>query len=177
MAGADVIEAAIGITLLIIVSYVVIGGIMTTAEVVSNTQKDMTLLQEERLGTSINITDYHYQISIPGRWYIHFRVRNEGNQIIQNIDTTDVMLIRGSNAPLLYRYGSGTYLTMTWLNRGLERDSARNPEVINPNQWDPGEYLFGEIEVNFLPTTNDRLEVVLSNGVKAFTIRDIYLGT
>jgi archaellum component FlaG (FlaF/FlaG flagellin family) len=174
MAGADVIEAAMGFFLLVIVSYVVFGTIMTSVDTVSNAQNDMTLSHEERLGTSINITNYHYQSSGFGEWYIHFRVLNNGNQMIHDINEMDVMLIQGSNAPLLYTYGSGTLPTTTWINNGLERDSARNPEVINPNQWDPGEYLYGQIEVNVLPTTNDRLEVVLSNGVEAITNSNIY---
>ena len=86
MAGADVIEAAIGITLLLIVSYVVLGGITTAGDMVSTAKKDMTLMQEERLGTSITIADYHYDIIAGPIYEIHFRVLNNGNQVIRNID-------------------------------------------------------------------------------------------
>jgi len=176
LAGADVIEAAIGITLLLIVSYVVLGGITTAADKVSSAKKDMTLLQDERLGTSITVADYHYDIIAGPIYEIHFRALNNGNQVIRNIDQMNVVLYHGSDTPKLLINGSGTVGTNTWKMIELERDSGWHIEVINPNQWDPGEYLFGEIQVNaYEPTNVDLLDVILANGVKASTTTAIYL--
>jgi hypothetical protein len=164
MAGADVIEAAIGITLLLIVSYVVLGSITTAADTVSTARKDMTLIQEERLGTSIRIADDHYHGAPDNR--IDFMVSNNGTQIIHNINQTEVMLMLSPNAPVLYKNGPGTGLgTTTWYNNGTWLDvTGTHGEIINPGQWDPGEYLWGQVWVN--PNCN-QLEVVLSNGAKA----------
>jgi len=174
MAGADVIEAAIGITLLLIVSYVVLGGITTAGDMVSTAKKDMTLMQEERLGTSITIADYHYDIIAGPIYEIHFRVLNNGNQVIRNIDKMNVVFYHGSDTPKLLINGSGEVGTNTWKMIELERDSGWHNEVINPNQWDPGEYLFGEIQVNYVPSNVDLLEVILANGVTASTTTAIY---
>jgi hypothetical protein len=170
MAGADVIEAAIGITLLLIVSYVVLGSITTAADTVSTARKDMTLLQEERLGTSIWMADAHYHGTFdvsPNR--IDFRVRNNGTQIIHNISQTEIMLMLSPNAPVLYKNGPLTGLGITtWFNNGLWLDTTGSQgEIINPGQWDPGEYLWGQVWVD--PQSN-QLEVILSNGVKASTV-------
>ena len=174
MAGADVIEAAIGITLLLIVSYVVLGGITTAGDMVSTAKKDMTLMQEERLGTSITIADYHYDVIGGPTYEIHFRVLNNGNQVIRNIDKMNVVFYHGSDTPKLLINGSGEVGTNTWKMIELERDSGWHNEVINPNQWDPGEYLFGEIQVNYVPSNVDLLEVILANGVTASTTTAIY---
>ena len=57
MAVAGIIAAAVGVMLLIVVGYVVVGATITTAETVTNAQKDVTLQNEIRLGTAIVITD------------------------------------------------------------------------------------------------------------------------
>jgi hypothetical protein len=178
MAGADIIEAAIGITLLLIVSYVVLGSITTAADTVSTAKKDMTLLQEERLGTSITIADYHYD-KVGLIYGIDFRVLNNGNQVIRNINKTEVFFYNGSGTPQLYINGSGTFGTNTWKRIELERDSAAqgHNEIINKMQWDPGECLYGKIEVNYLPSNVDLLDVILANGVKASTTTAIYQGS
>ena len=148
-------------------SYVVIGSIITAADTVSTAQKDMTLLQEERLGTSIKIADYHYD-KVGVIYGIDFRVLNNGNQVIRNIDQMNVVLYHGSNTPKLYINGSGTLGEYTW--KWIKFESSRDiNEKINPNQWDPGEYLYGQIEVNFSPSNTDRLQVILANGVNAAT--------
>jgi len=180
MAGADVIGAAICITLLVLVAYVVVGSIMTTSGIVINAQDDMTRSQEERLGTSITIANYHYQYdtwdaTYGDLWRIDFRVLNKGNQVIKNINKMDVMVIKGSDPPLLYKNGLGTFETKTWRKVRLERDSDRNAEIINPNQWDPGEYMYGQVSINFDPsTTPTQLQVVLANAVEATTVTEIY---
>jgi hypothetical protein len=178
MAGADVIEAAIGITLLLIVSYVVVGSITTAADTVSAAQKDMALSQEQRLGTSVMFGDYHYESSYWNGaqtvWPIHFRVLNNGNQIISKPKNMQVMLLHGSNLPLLYNYGS-VLGTTTWYYDGyFDIDIWETSEIMNPGQWDPGEYIFGQFEVNFQPNNKDWLQVVLENGVSAMTTSDIY---
>jgi flagellar protein FlaF len=164
MAGADVIEAAIGITLLIVVSYVVIGSIMTTAEVVSNTQKDMTLLQQERLGTAIGIPAANYRPTyvIPGG-RMDFQIKNTGNQII-NYTTMEVIVTWGTGAPVFYTYGNG--YSGTWHCIGI------NPDTIHPKLVDSGEVLDGRIYdgMGDPPGQPDAFGVVTSNGIINSTI-------
>jgi archaellum component FlaG (FlaF/FlaG flagellin family) len=178
MAGADVIEAAIGITLLLIVSYVVIGSITAAAGTVSSAQNDITQREQDRLGTSIAVADYHCQWSYwDGQdiYSLHFRVLNTGNRIITNPAQMTVMLIRGSDRPLLYKYGDGSYGTMTWYYDGnFDIDIYMTNEIINPGQWDPGEYLYGRMDVNFSPAYTDNIQVVLANGANAMNTNSVY---
>ena len=49
MAVAEIIGAAVGVLLLIIVAYIVVGSTLTTAETVSFAQKDLTLQQRSAI--------------------------------------------------------------------------------------------------------------------------------
>jgi hypothetical protein len=163
--------------LLLILSYIVIGSIITAADTVSNTRKDITLMQEERLGTSIKVANYHYDIIAGPIYEIHFRVLNNGNQVISNINKTEVFFYHGSDTPKLLTIGSGTVGTNTWEWIELNNDTAGHNEKINPKQWDPGEYLFCEIQVDYVPSGVDLLDVILANGGKASTTTAIYRET
>ncbi len=79
MAVAGIIAAAVGVMLLIVVGYVVVGATITTAETVTNAQKDVTLQNEMRLGTAIVITDPENSSSI-----ITSNVTNTGTEIISD---------------------------------------------------------------------------------------------
>ena len=57
MAVAGIIAAAVGVILLIIVAYIVVGATISAAETVTSAQKDVTLQNEMRLGTAVVITD------------------------------------------------------------------------------------------------------------------------
>ena len=57
MAVAEIIGAAIGVLLLVVVAYLLVGGTLNAAETVGNAQKDLTLLNEARMRTSITISD------------------------------------------------------------------------------------------------------------------------
>jgi len=53
MAVSEIIGAAVGILLLVIVAYVIVGGTLTAGETIATAQKDLTLQNEARLRTSI----------------------------------------------------------------------------------------------------------------------------
>ena len=71
--------------------------------------------------------------------------------------------------PLLYTNGSGTEGTMTYFRGGIYKDISTaifdpaTPEDFNIGMWDPGEYLYGRIEVGIPP---NYISVVLPNGVE-----------
>lgn len=167
MAGGEVIGAAISILLLILVGYVLVGSTLTSAEVVATAQKDMTAIQEERLGTSIFIKNAVSSV-VSGKTFVDFKVQNNGNQIIRDFNNINVMLVRGTDTPNLYNVGSGALTTNTWKNDGLYTDTSGTSEIIDPLQWNPSEYLYGHIEVDpaLLP---NQIKVILANGVTAET--------
>ena len=48
-------DSAIGIILLIITAYVLVGGVLTTTQIAMNAQSDMTAVHMKMLGTDITI--------------------------------------------------------------------------------------------------------------------------
>jgi len=183
MSGADVIGTAICVGLLIIVAYVVAGSIITTTGMVINAQNDMTVSQQEQMETSITMADCRYFLESTNLWRINFTVLNNGNQVIKYINKTDVMVIGDSNPPIYYDNGVNTkaaaFGATTWYYDGyFDKDVYRTSETLNPGQWDPNEYLFGQVWINFDPSTtlSTQLQVVLPNGMKATNINAIVLG-
>jgi hypothetical protein len=148
MAGADVIEAAIGITLLLIVSYVVLGSITTAANTVSSAKKDMTLIQEERLNTKIVVAYYNLNKDEAGDHEIEFGIENTGNTIIDYTQMNMVIITQDAQQPTIYinSIWDGPIQSSpvgTWWTDGIWAGLDPWPsEVINKGQWDPGEFLY-----------------------------------
>jgi len=180
MAGADVIGTAVCIILLVVMCYVVVGSIMMTSGVIINAQDDMTRSQQERVETSITMADCRYSVESP-MWRINFTVLNNGNQVIKNINQTNVMVINGSNQPIYYGNGVNTgaaaCLTRTWYYDGsFDKDISQTIETLNPGQWDPNEYLLGQVWIGFNPsTTYTQVQVVLPNGMTVTNTKPIVL--
>jgi flagellar protein FlaF len=151
MAGADVIEAAIGITLLVFVSYVVVGSIITTANTVTTAQKDITNLQEARLNTQIVVTyvDQWWSTTNGNHHELEFRIKNTGNTKINYTKLCIIVIIQNQPyACFINTIGDGWNWDNpvgTWEYDGIHQDEIGTDETVNLNQWDPGEYLYGWI--------------------------------
>ena len=166
MAGADVIEAAIGISLLVIVSYVVIGSIITAANTVSDTRKDVTLQNEARLDTDIVISN----VSWINNNCLLFNITNTGSEVIGNLNATDVFVGNSTDTPKLYKFdlasspspGYGSATLGTWAYNSIW------PDTTHPRMLDPGEMM--AIKICNLPTVhpNTLVGLTTSNGVSAF---------
>jgi len=181
MAGADVIGTAVCIILLVVMCYVVVGSIMMTSGMIINAQNDMTRSQQERMETSIAMADCRYSVD-GSLWRINFTVLNNGNQVIKNVNQTNVMVMTGSNPPVYYPNGVNTgaaaCLTRTWYYDGsFDKDLSKTNETLNPGQWDPNEYLLGQVWIGFNPsTTYTQVQVVLPNGMTVTNIKPIVSG-
>ena len=181
MAGADVIGTAVCIILLVVMCYVVVGSIMMTSGLIINAQNDMARSQQERMETSITMADCRWS-SDSTLWRINFTVLNNGNQVIKNINQTNVMVIGGSNPPIYYSNGVNTgaaaYSSSTWYYDGsFDKDISRTSETLNPGQWDPNEYLFGQVWIGFNPsTTSTQVQVILPNGMTVMNTKNIVPG-
>ena len=162
------IEAAIGITLLLIVSYVVIGSIITAADTVSNTRKDITLQNEARLDTDIVISNVSWSSLSSDK--LRFNITNTGSEVIGNLNATDVFVAISTDTPKLYKFdlasspspGYGRADLGTWAY------SSISPDNIHPGMLDPGEMML--VKIYNLPTVhpNTLVGLTTSNGVSAF---------
>ena len=160
MAVAEIIGAAIGTMLLIIVAYLLVGNVLTTAEVVSNAQKDLALLSETRLHTDISITN----VTVSGN-AINLTIRNTGDEIISDFPHTNVFV---------YSYGDAGYseylynatddaLPLSW-SKSIMND------FVHPGELDPGESMY--VNAYYPGATPVRFEVGIctNNGVYASAI-------
>jgi len=150
MAGGEIIGAAVGILMLIIVAYLVVGSTLSTAELVTNTQKEVTQQNEARLNTNIRILDSDV---VSGKLYLN--VTNTGNEIIGNFKNMDFYVTNPGMAPSYYSFSNTT--TAITLSDG-------SPESIHLNLLDPGEVLRVQIE-GTSAVAGSEVMVVTSNGV------------
>jgi archaeal flagellar protein FlaF len=154
VAVAGIIAAAVGVMLLIVVGYVVVGATITTAETVTNAQKDVTLQNEMRLGTAIVITD-----PIKSSSNITSNVTNTGTEIISDFRHMDVIVYdTGSNDYQVCTYNSGG-------NPGTWDIANRYQDFIHPSELDPGEKY--QIRVATGGSSPYWFQITTSNGVYA----------
>jgi archaeal flagellar protein FlaF len=149
MAFASILASAVGILLLIITAYVLVGGTMTTTQTVVNAQTDMTAIHVKMLGTAVQIE--YTNISAPGQ--LDVSVLNMGTEPIQDLAHMDVLLKSGGSAPVLKTKDSGWVL------------GSITPDTVHPNQWDPGELL--NMTVTFSDPAPDWVQVTTANGALA----------
>jgi archaeal flagellar protein FlaF len=156
MAVSEIIGAAVGVILLVIVAYVVVGSTLFAAETVANAQKDLTLVQEARIRTSFSITSPTNNASI-----IYANITNTGTEIIGDFKHMDVIVY--DNDLIDYRtypYAPGEAVTPgRW---GIEN---RYNEFIHPYELDPQETF--RIRVNTGGNSPGWFQVTTANGVFA----------
>ena len=149
MAFASILASAIGIILLIVTAYVLVGGTLTTTQTVVNAQTDMTALHVKMIGTAIQIE--YANISTPGR--LDLSILNSGTEPVMDLVHMDVLLKSAGNAPVLKTKDSGwTFVSIS-------------PDTVHPNQWDPGELM--NITVVFSDPSPDWVQVTTPNGAFA----------
>jgi len=160
MAVAEIIGTAIGTMLIIIVAYLLVGNVLNTAEVVSNAQKDMTLISESRLHTDLSITNVTVSGSV-----INLTVTNTGTEIISDFPHTDILVYTGSVSGYSEYLYNATVTTLPYSWSG----SIINAYV-HPGELGPGESMY--VNAYCLGSAPVTFEVVIctNNGVYASTI-------
>ncbi|GAB6285272.1 MAG: hypothetical protein STSR0009_14730 [Methanoregula sp.] len=89
MAVSEIIGAAVGVLMLLITAYMLMGGVLYTADVVTSAQKDNTLLQETRLGTDFKII---YAEQSPNNGFINITIYNTGSEVIRDFSHMDIIV-------------------------------------------------------------------------------------
>jgi len=154
MAVSEIIGAAVGILLLVIVAYIVVGSTLTAAETVATAQKDLTLQNEARLGTGIilNRTEISNTTS-----ELDFSLTNSGDEIISDFAHLDVITWKGVPGQGYEHAIFGTGWTVDRIE----------PDFVHPMQLDPGEKMW--IRLKFDTDKPVWLQVTTANGVYAST--------
>jgi len=156
MAVAGIIAAAVGVILLIIVAYIVVGGSISAAETVTSAQKDVTLRNEIRLGTAVLITDpVHSSANISSN------ITNAGTEIISDFTHMDVLVFDSvSNEYHICTYNPGeTGSPGSWYI------ANRYQDFIHPFELDPGEKY--RILVTTRGSSPEWFQITTGNGIYA----------
>jgi len=155
MAVSEIIGAAVGILLLVIVAYIVVGSTLTAAETVATAQKDLSLQHEERLGTSITLNRSEISNTTSE---LDFSITNNGDEIISDFNQMDILTWKGHPGE---GYDHAVYGVTGWTIDRIE------PDFIHPMQLDPGEKMW--IRLKFDTDKPVWLQVTTSNGVYSST--------
>lgn len=162
MAVAEIIGAAIGILLLVVVAYVIVGGTLAAGETIANAQKDLAQLSEARLRTSISLNKTETAMSGQG---LNFSVTNTGNEMIGDFTHLDILISSGGV--------SGGYQHLTYNNSTCGTDGTwciygdLVPDTIHPRQLDPGEKMW--VWATFTGGSPVWFQVTTGNGINAQT--------
>jgi len=156
MAAAGIIGTAVGLILLIVVAYVVVGATLTAAETVTNAQKDVTMQNQMRIGTAFTITDQIYNNSI-----IYSNVTNTGTEIIRDFNHMDILLYNNESDT----YQNCIYNTTISGTQCTWEISEHYQDYIHPSELDPGEKY--QFRVNTRGFSPDWFQITSGNGVYA----------
>jgi flagellar protein FlaF len=157
MAVAEIIGAAIGVMLLVIVAYMLVGSVLTTAEVVSTAQKDLALQQDARMRTSFTISEKAY---INGNDNFTYKISNNGTEIISDFKHMDI-IVRQNEDYYIYPYN------VTAGNKGTWYISGHPGDVIHPMELDPGETFSITVTLSDLLLPPEWFQMTTGNGVYA----------
>ena len=151
-----------GVLLLVVVAYLLVGGTLTTAETVVTAQKDITLMQEARLRTSIIITDPKIDDNTNT---LNFNITNNGNEMVSDLPHMDVFSFNTTTGAS-YGYTHYTYDRYNlggsgnWSIAGFEND------YIHAKQLDSGVNMT-IITTFYADSRPDHIQVTTGNGVSA----------
>lgn len=150
MSAGPLVASATGIALLIVTAYVLIGGTLSTTEVMAEAQSNLVAYQEARMRTAIEI-----QETVIDNQTLYVKVKNTGSESIVDFPSIDVYL-QVDGEPVYVPYGTDLN---HWSKVSIE------PDGVHPGQIDPGETLTISITYAVGVTPPTWVQVVTPNGV------------
>jgi flagellar protein FlaF len=161
----ELIGAAIGIMLLIIVAYVVVGSVLVTTQISTSAERDVAWQNEARLNTQMVI----FNKSSDGT-NVYLSINNTGSEMIS--DFSHMYIISSTNCnpePIFYNFStSGNNNPGNW---NISRIYAGTlPETQHIGMLDPGEQM--DIWFPFtacFPSTKVYVTVASGNGATIST--------
>ncbi|HNX17336.1 MAG TPA: hypothetical protein PKM50_03295 [Methanoregula sp.] len=137
MAVADLVGAAVGVLLLILVAYILVGSTLSTAEIVTNAQKAVTLQEQTQLRTDFAINNITTATIIDGNndYAFNCTIKNTGKEIISDFQHMDVIAYDGLTIFQLYTFNSDNEVVIP----GTWTIVDKGNEIIHKSELDPGE--------------------------------------
>ena len=135
MAVGEIIGAAIGILMLIVVAYLVVGSTLSTADMIVSTQKDVTSQNEIRMNTGMTIKPYYSPN--PAKNSFNFSLNNTGSETIGDFSHFDLFSADSSSSDYSrYTYDLSGGAAGEWTIERIDRD------YVHPRMLDPGEAMW-----------------------------------
>jgi flagellar protein FlaF len=150
MSAGPLVASGVGILLLVVTAYVLIGGTLSTTEVMAEAQSNLVAYQEARMRTAIEI-----QETVIDNQTLYVKVKNTGSESIVDFPSIDVYL-QVEGEPVYVPYGTDLN---HWSKVSIE------PDGVHPGQIDPGETLTISITYAVGVTPPTWVQVVTPNGV------------
>lgn len=147
MAAGTIIATAIAIILLIITGYVLIGGILSTAQTVVAAQKAAADQEARRIHTGIEIINASTNT---GTDQTFVEVKNTGSEVVGDFGHMEVYLLQGGS-PYTYTNRYWTY--------------TLSPDEVHPRLLDPDEVANITVPYDSLKGSPTWVKVTTSNGV------------
>jgi flagellar protein FlaF len=157
MAGAEIIGTAVGVLLLILVGYLLIGSSLTTAEVVTTAQKDIAIQSEAQLQTVFTISGIYSSSSK----VLTVNIVNSGSETIGDFNHMDVYVTPSGGSPVFHKFTviPGD-IVGTW------NCTSISPDTIHPGMLDPDETMV--VTVSDSPSKPAAVSVSTATGVTRF---------
>ena len=152
MSAGPLIASGIGILLLIVTAYVLVGGTLATTEVVVEAQSNLATHQEARMRTAITILNTTILNTTPADKTLYVEVKNTGSEPIIDLSSVDVYLM-SEGVPVYVPYGNRNTVEIV-------------PDAVHPGTFDPGETL--NLSIAYTEDANPTwVQVVTPNGVSS----------
>ncbi len=148
MSAGPLIASGIGVLILVVTAYILIGGTLATTEVMVEAQSSLATVQEARMRTAITIQNTTIEDQT-----LYVEVENTGSEPVVEIAAIDVYLYAGGT-PAYIPYGNWSLVSIT-------------PDDVHPGELDPGETL--NLSVGFEGESPGYVQVVTPNGVCSST--------
>jgi flagellar protein FlaF len=146
MAAATLVASAVGILILVITAYVVMGGTIALAETVTTSQKALAERVASRIHTGVAITGASANDTLK---VVFLDVENTGSETVSGLDEMGVFLLHNGE-PVYYTNTSGAW----WYRI--------SPDAVHPSQLDPDEVM--NISVTYTMDEPTWAKVVTGNG-------------
>ncbi len=151
MSAGPLVASGVGILLLVVTAYVLIGGTLATTEVMVEAQGNLATYQEAKMRTAIEIQN---TTIVDGALYIE--VMNTGSEPVVEISSIDVY-IQSGGVPVYIPYQDGAN---HWGRVCI------TPDEVHPGELDPGETL--NLSVTYDEDIDPMwVQVVTPNGVSS----------
>jgi flagellar protein FlaF len=153
MGAASLVATAVGIFLIFLSAYVLVGGTLNAAKTVSAAQKDLSDREVEKVHTTLSLVNNASQL-VSGKRRLYIEVKNTGSEPVTGISNMQVYVIN-TTEPRMW------YLS----NKSGQWFYQIRPDTVNPNILDPDEMMNITIYYNLASDKPTWAMVVTPNGM------------